>query len=203
MRRPSGTTRSAPRLILVRHGRAVAGWGDDLDPGLDDVGTAQATAVADALGALGPLPLYTSPLRRARETAAALERRWGVTAIVDPALGEIPSPDLTMAERRPWIEQVLAASWPDLSDDLRSWRAGVIDAFTAVAADGGPLAVAVTHFVAINVIAGAATGDDRVACRMVGNCSTTTVEFAGNGAVQLVDTDVPADTTDAGPLVVQ
>ena len=35
-----------PRLTLVRHGRAAAGWGDDLDPGLDDLGRAQAESVA-------------------------------------------------------------------------------------------------------------------------------------------------------------
>ena len=34
------------RLILVRHGRAAGGWDDDLDPGLDDLGRAQAEAMA-------------------------------------------------------------------------------------------------------------------------------------------------------------
>ena len=65
-----------PRLFLVRHGRATGGYGADLDPGLDDLGRAQAAATAERLGPLGPLPMITSPLRRAREPAAALEARF-------------------------------------------------------------------------------------------------------------------------------
>ncbi|CAA9228164.1 MAG: hypothetical protein AVDCRST_MAG50-1630 [uncultured Acidimicrobiales bacterium] len=77
------------RIWMVRHGRAAAGFGAELDPGLDDHGRAQAEAVADRLAPLGPLPMVVSPLRRCRETAAPLEARWGVTARVDPDVGEI------------------------------------------------------------------------------------------------------------------
>ena len=56
--------RPVSRLILVRHGRAAGGWDDDLDPGLDDLGRAQAEAMADLVAPLGPLPILVSPLRR-------------------------------------------------------------------------------------------------------------------------------------------
>ncbi len=59
------------RLILVRHGRAAGGWDDDLDPGLDELGRAQAEAMADLVAPRGPLPILVSPMRRCRETAAA------------------------------------------------------------------------------------------------------------------------------------
>jgi len=60
------------KLVLVRHGEAAAGWIDDADPGLSEVGQQQARDVVDRLVALGPLPILTSPLRRCRETAAPL-----------------------------------------------------------------------------------------------------------------------------------
>ena len=80
------------RLYLVRHGRATGTWVAHPDPGLDDVGREQAARMAEELTAHGPLPLFTSPLRRTRETAAALEQRWAVSAKVEPDVGEIPSP---------------------------------------------------------------------------------------------------------------
>ena len=73
-----------PRLYLVRHGRATGGYGADLDPGLDELGHAQAASMAASLEPHGPLRMITSPLRRARETSGALESRWNTMAIVEP-----------------------------------------------------------------------------------------------------------------------
>ena len=71
-------------IRLVRHGRATGGWDADVDPGLDELGVAQAAALADLLGPLGDAAgrraLVTSPMRRCRETAAPLAARWGVDA---------------------------------------------------------------------------------------------------------------------------
>ena len=38
-----------PTIVMVRHGRAAAGFGSHRDPGLDDVGRAQAEATAEEL----------------------------------------------------------------------------------------------------------------------------------------------------------
>ena len=48
---------TAVRLHLVRHGRAAAGWDDDPDPPLDDVGREQADAVAERLAATVGRPI--------------------------------------------------------------------------------------------------------------------------------------------------
>src|SRR5262245_19036772 len=96
------------RLVLVRHGRASAGWDDDPDPGLDDVGRAQAQGVADLLSAQPPRPIVTSPRRRCRETAVPLAGQWGVEPTVDEAVDEIPSPPgVPMGERVPWLRRAL------------------------------------------------------------------------------------------------
>ncbi|MXY55949.1 MAG: histidine phosphatase family protein [Gammaproteobacteria bacterium] len=83
-----------PTILLVRHGQAAAGFGSHRDPGLDDVGRAQAEAVAEELAARfeEPVPIYSSPLKRAQETAAPLARRWGSEVILEPRVAEIPSP---------------------------------------------------------------------------------------------------------------
>ena len=174
-----------PRLWLVRHGRAAAGWGDDPDPGLDAEGRAQAEAVADRLGAMAPVALVTSPLRRTRETAAPLAARWGVAAAVEGAVAEIPSPTDDLAERAGWLEGVLRSSYAALDPTLGRWRDEVVGWLRGRAEDH----VVVTHFVAINAAIGAATGDDRVVCRLVGNGSVTVLDVADDGTLALVAAD--------------
>ena len=177
------------RLVLVRHGRAAASWDADHDPGLDDVGRVQAEAAADALTGFGPVPILVSPLRRTRETAAPLEKRWSVRADVVRAVGEIPSPTDDLAERGRWLAAVLATPWPELDPSLRDWRDGVVEALLAVDGD----AVVVTHFVAINVAVGEATGDDRLVCFHPDNGSRTVLETAG-GRLQVVELGAQAST---------
>lgn len=178
-----------PRLHLVRHGRAAAGWDADPDPGLDATGLAQAEAVADRLAPLGPLALLTSPLRRTRETAAPLARRWGVEPVVEPGVGEIAAPPLAPGERSAWLAAVMAGRWADQAPDLRRWRDGVVATLLALPAD----AVVVTHFVAVNVAVGAATGDDRVTCCRPANASVTVLDAGGSG-LRLVAPGDEADT---------
>ena len=58
---------------LVRHGKAAAGFGAHPDPGLDDLGRAQAAAVATMLNdqhTARPM-LLSSPLARAYETCSS------------------------------------------------------------------------------------------------------------------------------------
>lgn len=66
-------------LLLIRHGLPVSGVAD---PGLSERGRAQAALVAGWLAREGVDALYTSPLRRARETAAPIESLLGLTATV-------------------------------------------------------------------------------------------------------------------------
>ena len=138
------------RLVLVRHGEAAAGWGDDPDPGLSERGRAQAEAMAAALEPLGPLPVIVSPLRRTQETAAALERRWGVTPRVDAAVGEVPSPTDDLDERMAWLRELLPTPWDQWPPALQAWRRSVVPTLASVEED----AVVVTHYVFITVAAG-------------------------------------------------
>lgn len=162
------------RLVLVRHGEAAAGWGDDPDPGLSERGRAQADAMASALDAIGPLPVIVSPLRRTRETAAALERRWGVTARVDAAVGEVPSPTDDLGERMAWLRALLPTPWEGWPPELQAWRRSVASTLASIEED----AVVVTHYVFITVAVGSqAYAPDY--------CSSTVVDVV-DGEVRLV-----------------
>ena len=164
------------KIYLVRHGKAAASWAEDFDPGLDSLGKAQAKATAKALAHLGPLHLIASPLLRAQETAKSLAEIWGCTTRIDERVGEIPSPTTDLAGRAQWLHELMGESWSNLGEDLHAWRQDVLDALLGLDGDS----VVFTHFIAINVVVGAATGDDRVVCFWPDNGSITTVEADGS-----------------------
>ena len=78
-------------LIIVRHGRPVRIEGADgiADPELAPIGLKQAEAVADYLQELSIDLVVSSPLLRARQTAAPLLKRLGLEAQIVPDLAEI------------------------------------------------------------------------------------------------------------------
>ncbi|MBK9972334.1 MAG: histidine phosphatase family protein [Acidimicrobiaceae bacterium] len=84
-----------PRLYLVRHGRAAAGWNTDPDPGLDAVGRHQAAAMTARLAPLGPLELVSSPLLRCRRRPPVWPRRGG-------RVGAHPAGVARSLRRRAW-----------------------------------------------------------------------------------------------------
>ena len=176
--------------MLVRHGKAAAGWSDDLDPGLDDLGRQQAQAMADRLHLFGPLPLYSSPLRRCYETAEALGDRWGVEPTVTPDVGEVESPTTDLAARGAWLQTFMGSTWAAQPDELHAWRRRVLDFLRSLE---GQDAVVVSHFIAINVVVGAALGDDRVVCFAPDNCSWTVIDVDG-GSFQVVELGRQATT---------
>ena len=164
------------RITLVRHGQAAAGFGEDHDPGLSNVGRRQAAAAADAVESLGPLPILCSPLRRCRETAQVLAHRWGVTPTVDAAVGEITSPTDDLAGRTAWLRDAMQGPWSALDDERQTWRAAVVDRLLRIDTD----TVVHSHFIAINAAVGAALGEDRVVCFAPDNCSVTTLDTDGS-----------------------
>lgn len=158
-----------PTLYLVRHGRAAAGWDADPDPGLDELGRAQARRVADRLAARGPLDLIASPMMRTRETAAPLAEAWGIAPRIEPRISEIRAPVTDLKARADWLREIAVRRWTELDSSLRGWRDDVLNALAQTERD----TVIVTHYVAINVAVGAATADDRVVSFAPAHCSIT------------------------------
>lgn len=175
------------KIYMVRHGKAAAGFDGHPDPGLDDLGRSQAEATAAMLADLGPLPIYASPLARARETAIPLAERWATEVIIEPRVAEIPSPSEDLAERAAWLRQAMAGSWSALDAPLQAWRRALIDCVLAIPEDS----VVFCHFIAINVAVGGAAAfgdakafgkaerDDRMVIFSPDNGSVTTLSNAG------------------------
>ena len=90
------------------------------DPGLGELGRAQAEQVAAELAALGPLPIISSPLARARETAEPLARLWKCEAAIETAVSEVPSSSRNLDERAQWLGKFLASSWRSLTNHRAS-----------------------------------------------------------------------------------
>jgi broad specificity phosphatase PhoE len=178
------------RLLLIRHAKPAANWDVADDSGLDPTGHAQAAALPALLAMRRPMPIVTSPLRRTRETAAPLADAWAVEPVIDPTVGEIASPGVTMAERSAWLRVVMAASWPELDASLQGWRTALLATLTALPID----TVIVTHFVAINTVVGACTGIDRVLSFSPAHTSITEIEVA-DGELHLVERGAEADTS--------
>jgi broad specificity phosphatase PhoE len=186
-----------PRIYLVRHAKPAAAWGDDPDPGLDALGATQASAVAQQLASVtARTQVYTSPLRRCRETARPLCELWKCEATVLPAVAEIPSPPIDREAKREWLTAGMAGTWRELhraapagSIDYLDWRRSVVDALVALPHD----CVVFTHYIAINVAAGAAQKRDEVLCFRPDHASVTVLDVGASG-LRLVELGREAQT---------
>lgn len=107
------------------------------------------------------------------------------------AVAEIPSPEgVAMADRVAWLREVMVGEWSALGPRYTAYRDAVVAAVRAMQVD----TVVFSHFIAINAVIGAATGDDRMVIRSLDNCSVTVIEVAPDGALRLVEGGHEADT---------
>jgi len=183
------------RLYLVRHGRAAAGWNVDPDPSLDDIGRRQAAAVANALDKVGPLAIVSSPLMRCQQTARHLAEKWNTEVRVEPGVGEIPSPpNHTMETRVEWLREAMRGTWHDVAQSsgvqYLAYRDNVVKTIRLFTSD----TVIFSHFIAINVVLGAALGDDRLVIASLDNCSVTEVVVGPDGTLSIDEIGREADT---------
>ncbi len=109
-----------PVLLLVRHGEtawnAEHRWQGHHDAPLNDVGTAEAQAVASRVALDRPAALYSSDLRRARETAEEVAQRAGLEPVFDARWREVD-----VGEWLGLTPEEVAARYPD---GYRRWLAG-------------------------------------------------------------------------------
>ena len=174
-------------VYMVRHGKARVG--DGLDPGLDGLGREQARATAAALNGKGPLPVFSSPFARARQTSEPLAQLWKQDVTIEPRVAEIPFPTTDPGERSRWLSQAMAGSWLDLGAELLAWRDALVDCVKSQRED----CVIFCHFIAINVAVGAAQSDDRVVIFQPDNGSVTSFDN-GSGSLRLMQLGREAQT---------
>jgi broad specificity phosphatase PhoE len=106
-------------------------------------------------------------------------------------VGEIESSDHDLDTRSDWLRDVLSRRWSEVDPSLRAWRDDVVAYLSSLEED----TIVFSHFVAINVAIGAATGEDRIVCRRAGNCSQTVLQSDGD-RLTLVSEPAEPDRTE-------
>lgn len=180
-------------IVLVRHALPVridaTEDGGPADPGLAERGVEQAARVVRALAGDEVTALYTSPSRRARETAGPLEQALGITAEVEPGIAEFDSADSSYVP----VEELKAAGDPRwealMRGDLYSagvdpvaFRSRVVEAVERIVArHPGGRAVLFSHAGAINAAAGSVLQQERTIWFPPAYCSVTRIGAARDG----------------------
>jgi alpha-ribazole phosphatase/probable phosphoglycerate mutase len=156
--------KNSPQLVLIRHAATdMSGtFCGQSDPPINEMGRAQATALAGRLHDWPVRRLYSSDLQRARQTAEILGSTWNIPVEAKSALREISFGDW---EGRRWIE--VRSSGPDITlmescpevaapggESFGCFRARVLQAVTELIDDcnGHELTVIVTHLGVIRVV---------------------------------------------------
>jgi 2,3-bisphosphoglycerate-dependent phosphoglycerate mutase len=151
-------------LLLVRHAapvRVEAGTVDGAaDPGLTPAGRAQADRLAAWLAAEAPDAVVTSPLRRARETAAPVAAATGRPVAVCPGVSEydaaageyLPIEELRAARDERWYATI-EGRWADVGgvDPVEFQRQVVPAVEVLIDEHPGQRVVVITHGGVINV----------------------------------------------------
>lgn len=155
-------------LLLIRHAlplRVERPDGEPADPQLSEVGREQAVRLARWLGDEPLHAVYTSPMRRARETAAPLAEAAGLSARVEPGVVEldhqssvyVPLEELKAMDRERWLLLVRGELYADI--DLPAFRRNVVATLARiVAAHRGERVAVVCHGGVINAWAGDVLG---------------------------------------------
>ncbi len=151
-------------IVLVRHARPhrIENAAEPADPELTDLGHRQAAAVADWLGSESFDALYSSPMARARQTAAPVEATTGLAAGVIDGVQEydadanhyIPIEDLK-ADREKWRKFIASNQSEDRSTFSDTVIASLED---LIAAHRGDRVLVVCHGGVINMWAAKVLG---------------------------------------------
>jgi len=182
------------RIVLVRHGRASAGWDTALDPELDELGRTQADEVARKLVSIfseSEIEVISSPLMRCQQTAKPFANLISADVRIFSEVAEIPSPvGIEMSDRVDWLRKVMQGNWADLGASYLEFR----DALTKFVRAIDQNTVIFSHFIAINAIVGSIIKDDRLVIHKLDNCSITILEIGSDGALRIVQSGQEADT---------
>ena len=90
-------------IYLVRHGEAAHSWANSTDSELSSYGHQQALSVVEYFKDHEPLKICSSPLLRARETAAPLATKWGEPIFIETRFKEIPT-EVQQKDRQKWLQ---------------------------------------------------------------------------------------------------
>ncbi|MBE7636713.1 histidine phosphatase family protein [Sneathiella sp. P13V-1] len=177
-------------LYFIRHGEAASSWDQSTDPELSELGRKQAQHAARIMKEeIEPISIFSSPLKRAQETAAPLAEYWNSVPKIIPNIAEIPSDGIPFDKRREWLNEIMVSGWKDQADNLLEWRNGILDIVKNQRGD----AVFFTHFMVLNTIVGAIDNVDAIMSYRPDNCSILKIDNSGS-ELSIVDRGLEAST---------
>jgi probable phosphoglycerate mutase len=202
------TTIRATRLVIVRHGQTAANTARLLhgltDLPLDETGERQAQLVARRIAnEIEADALISSPLARARATAAAISIQTGLQVQERPELREMHFGDLEgytverlLAEHPEIAAQTLdphntSLRWPN-GDHIHDFYLRTSETFAAIASEHpGKTVVVVAHGGVIGGFLRRVSGHPLNAWQSFGlrNCALSIVEFSGSSPKIVVAND--------------
>ena len=206
---PRAPRRRRPTLILfVRHGQTATTG--QLLPGrasglhLADVGKAQAQAAADAIATLSKVEaVYSSPLERARETAAPIAAARGLKVKMDRGLLELDVGDWTgeeLKKLRRTPEWKVVQQYPsgfrfpsgESFVELQARIVATIDRLAAVHPGGTVVAVSHADTIKAAVVHALGAHLDHFQRVSISPCSITAVLYGELGPIILTVNWVPS-----------
>jgi broad specificity phosphatase PhoE len=164
---------------LVQHGDKERVPGD---PGLTELGRQQAQVTARWLQGIGVDEVYSSSLRRARETAEAIARAAGLTVRLDDRLRERMNWDGAQVFddfRAEWDRSAKDRDFVPGSGESSRLAGERLREFLAAHSGGSGQMVAVTHGGVTTDLLRTLLGDDRLPPRLLGGippCAITTCD---------------------------
>jgi probable phosphomutase (TIGR03848 family) len=201
MARPQPAPPSSTLFLLIRHGQTPTTG--KLLPGrapglhLADAGRAEAQGAADRIAALGRVDaIYSSPLERARETAAPIGKARGLKVRVDKGLLECDFGDWTGTELKKLMK---LPEWQTVQRAPSTFRFPGGESFTEMqtrmistvdrlrAAHRGGVVVCVSHADPIKAAVAHAMGThiDLFQRIVIGTCSVTAIGYSAAGPIVL------------------
>ena len=177
-------------IYIVRHGEAASAWGQSADPGLSELGLAQAEAAARSLAVMRGrnVQLLSSPLLRAQETARATAETLDLAVAIDPTFREIPSP-VPLDQRQDWLRSFMGQNWQQQPESLLQWRQSILQRLTQLSRPS----IIFSHFLVINAVVGALEGSEQTLCCRPDNGAIVQLSLV-DGQLELVSRGAQMDT---------
>ena len=174
------------KIILIRHGEAASSWEKSADPGLSDLGKAQAEECSNELLKIKNINSYSlisSPLTRAKKTSEPLSKKINIPVSINPLFAEIPSPGINLSERKEWLQKIFRMKLSDLETPQKKWKNAIIAELENI----NKPTIIFSHFMVINIIVSYLKKSDFIVNFYPDNCSITNLSKNGKGEIELIN----------------
>jgi broad specificity phosphatase PhoE len=132
---------------------------------------------------LSKFNLISSPLKRAQETSLHFKKNLNKQLSLNEAFREIPSPGISLLERKNWLQEVFKKNINDLEIPQQNWKSNIISTLK----DLSEPTIIFSHFMVINIVVNTLKEDLRMVSFYPDNCSVTELK-SDKGELNLIST---------------